>query len=82
MTVILIVIRALGINPKRSVKRLENSEIRASTETFQTRVSAGPQISQSSSIIKIDLNTEKNPRQKRRLAVTQTAVKDHQQVLE
>ena len=64
MTVILIVIGALGTIPKGLVRGLEGLEIGGRTETIQDN-----------SIVKIGQNTEKSPRDLIRLAVTQTKVK-------
>ena len=62
MTLILIVIGALGTVNKRSVQGLEDLEVREREE----------------SIVEIDLNTKKSPVYLRRLAVNQTPVENHQ----
>ena len=64
ITVILIVIGALVTIPKSLERGLEELKIGGRIETIQT--------------IKIGQNTEKSPGDLRRLAVAQTAVKDHQ----
>ena len=70
LTVIPIVISALEIIPKGLVKGLRDLEIRGQVETIQTK-----------NIIKIGQNTEKSPGDLKRLAVTQTPIKDHQLML-
>ena len=65
VTVIPFIIGALGTIPKGLVKGLEDLEIRKQEE----------------SIIKISQNTEKRPGDLRRLAVTQTPVRNHQLML-
>ena len=61
---------ALVTVTKRPVLGLEDVEIRGRVETIQT-----------TAFIKIGQNTEKSPGDLRRLAVTQTPVKDHQLTL-
>ena len=65
--VILIVIGALGTIPKGLVHGLENLKIRGQVETI--------------SVIKIDQNTEKFLEDFKKLAVTQTSVRNHQLTL-
>ena len=67
VTVISIVIGALGTITKRLVKGLEELEISGRVETIQTA--------------EIGQNTEKSPGDLRRLDVTQIRVKDHQLTL-
>ena len=62
MTVLLIVISALGTIPKGLKKGLEDLEIRGQVDI----------------VIKIGQNLEKIPGELRRFAVIQTPVKDHQ----
>ena len=71
MTVISIVISALGIIPKELVKGLEDLEIIGQEETIQTV-----------SIMKISQNTEKSLGDLKIFAVTQTSVENHQLTLE
>ena len=66
VTVIPIVIGALGTVNKRLVQGLENLEIRRPVETVLNY-----------SILEIGQNIEKRPGDLRRLAVTQTPVKTH-----
>ena len=70
VSVVRIVIGVLGIIPKGLVKGLEDLEMGGQE---------GDLINYS--IIKIDQNTEKSPRDLRRLAVIQTPVKNHQLTL-
>ena len=65
MTFIPIVICVLGTVTKGLLKGLEDFEIRGRVET----------------IIENGQNTEKSPGDLRRLAITQTSVKDHQLTL-
>ena len=65
MTFIPIVIGVLGTVTKGLLKGLEDFEIRGRVET----------------IIENGQNTEKSPGDLRRLAITQTSVKDHQLTL-
>ena len=60
-----VVIGALERSPKVSVKGLEDLEIRGQIEA----------------IIKIDQNIEKSPGDSRRLAVTQTSMRNNQPML-
>ena len=66
ITVILTIIGALRTIPKGLVKGLEDLEIKGQVETIKT---------------KIGQNTKKMPGDLRRLAVTQTPVKNHQLML-
>ena len=68
VTIIPIVIGALSTINKRLVQGLEDLEIRGPVETIKT-------------IIEIGQNTEKSPGDLRKLAVTQTPVRDHQLTL-
>ena len=68
VTIIPIVIGALSTINKRLVQGLEDLEIRGPVETIKT-------------IIEIVQNTEKSPGDLRKLAVTQTPVRDHQLTL-
>ena len=70
MTIIPIVICAHGTVTKGLIQRLEDLEIMES-------VGDSPNYS----IVKIELNTAKSPGDLRRLAATQTPVKDHQLML-
>ena len=63
VTIILILIGAFGIVTKGSIKLLEDLEIRGQVETIQTTTL---------------LRMTRIPRDVRRLADTQTPVKDHQ----
>ena len=62
------VISTLGMISNGSIRELEELKIRGRDHRDY-------------SIVKIGLNTEKNPGNLRRLAVSQTPVKDHQQTL-
>ena len=62
-TTIIIIIHVLKTIPKRLIRALKEIEIGGRAETIQT--------------IKIDQDIEKSPGNLRRLAVTQTPVKDH-----
>ena len=70
VTAVPIVIGALGTIPKGLIKELEDLEIKGQVETIQTL-----------SITRISQNTEKSPGDLRRLAVTQTPVRNHQLTL-
>ena len=63
--IILTVIGAFGVVAKGLLKKLEDLEVGGRVETIY-------------SIIENGQNTEKSPEDLRRLAVTQTPVKDHQ----
>ena len=67
VTVIPILIDALRTIPKELVKKLEDMEIEVLVETIQTKTSLQ--------------NTEKSPGDLKRLAVTQTPMKDYQPML-
>ena len=67
LMVISIIIGALSTVTKGLVQGQEDFEIRGAVETI--------------SIIEIGYNTEKNPRNLRRFAVTQTIVKNHRLML-
>ena len=67
VTVIPLVIGALGTVPKDLERGMEELEIRRRIKTMQT--------------VEIGLNTEKSPGDLRRLAVSQTLTKDHQLIL-
>ena len=67
VTFIPIFIGALGTVTIGLIKGLEDLEISGRVETIQT-----------TALLKIGQNTEKSPGYLRRLAVTQTSVKDHQ----
>ena len=69
VTVIPVVIGALGAVLKGLVKRLKEQDIEGSAETIQTSA-----LQRSTR----DQNTEKSPWDLKRLAVTQTLVKDYQ----
>ncbi len=69
MTIIPIVIGAFGTVTKILLKGLGDLEVRGQVETIQTF------------IIENGQNTEKSPGDLKRLAVTQTPVKDHQLTL-
>ena len=66
VTMIPIVIGALGTISQRFIQRKKDLEIRGRVETLQT------------SIIKIGQNTKKSPGDLEELMVTQTLVKNHQ----
>ena len=66
VTMMPIVVSALRTIPKGVVKRLEDLETRGQVETIQTRS------------IKNGHNTEKSPGDLKKLAVTQTPVRNHQ----
>ena len=68
VTFIPIVIGALSTDTKGLIRGLEDLEIRGRVETIY-------------SIIEISQNTEKSPGDLRRVAVTETSVKDHQLTL-
>ena len=70
VTVILIVIGALGTVTKRLVKGLEGLKIRGLVETIQTIA-----------LLKISQNTEESLADLRRLAITQTPVRNHRLTL-
>ena len=70
VTIIPIVIDAFGTVTKGLLKRLEDLEVGGRVETIQNY-----------SIVDNGQNTEKSPGDLRRLAVTQTPVKDHQLTL-
>ena len=70
VTIIPIVIGALGAVTKGLLKGLEDLEIRGREETIQT-----------TALLRTAENTEKSPGDLRRLAVTQSPVKDHQRKL-
>ena len=65
-----IIISALGTVTEGLSKGLENLEIRGRVETIKT-----------TTLLKVDQNTEKSPEYLSRLTVTQTSVKDHQLTL-
>ena len=67
MTIIPIVIGALGTVTKGLIQGLEDFEITGRVETVQNY-----------SIVKIGQNTEKSPGDLRRLVVSQTPMKNHQ----
>ena len=67
VTIIPIVIGAFGIVTKGLLKRLEDLEVGRRVETIQT-----------TALFENGQNTEKSPGDLRRLAVTQTPVKNHQ----
>ena len=69
LTMIPIIIGALGMIPKGLVWGLEELEIRISRDHLNY------------SIVKIGQNTEKSPGDLRRLAVTQNLLKEHQLML-
>ena len=70
MTIIPIVIGAFGTFTKVLLKGLEDLEKKGRTETLQI-----------TTLLRTGQNTEKSPGDLRRLAVTQTTVKDHQLTL-
>ena len=70
VTIVPIVIGALGTVTKGLLKGLEDLEVGGRVETIQTN-----------SIAKDRQNTETSPGELRRLAVTQTPVKNHQLIL-
>ena len=65
VTIIPIVIGAFGTVTKGLLKGLKNLEVDGRVETIQNSITENSQ------------NTEKSPRDLRRLAVTQSPVKDH-----
>ena len=70
VTIIPIVIGAFGTVTKGLLKGLEDFEVDGRVETIQT-----------TTLLRNGQNTEKSPRDLRRLAVTQTPVKNHQLML-
>ena len=70
VTMMPIVIGALGTVSKGLLQGLEDLEIRGRVESIPN-----------DSIIKISQNTEKSPGDLRRLAITETLVKRHQLIL-
>ena len=76
MTIIPIVIGAFGIVTKGLLKGLEDLEVGGRVEISILAVLNN--VVANYSIVENGQNTEKNPRDLRRLAVTQTQVKDHQ----
>ena len=70
VTIIPIVIGAFGTVTKGLLKGLEDLEVGGRVDTIQT-----------TALLKNGQNTEKSPGDLRRLAVTQSLVKDHQMSL-
>ena len=70
VTIIPIVIGAFGTVTKELLKGLEDLEVDGRVETIQT-----------TALLRMAKNTEKSPGDLRRLAITQTPVKNHQLTL-
>ena len=80
VTIIPIVIGAFGTVTKGLLKGLENLEVGSRVETIQKTALLKRDLS-NYNIIEKGQNTEKSPGDLRRLAVTQSPVKDHQLTL-